>query len=364
LWNVSVVPAAYGANLSFFITGANSALGKIDTDKSDNSFVVELPAIRGLLCNDTDGGINYYTKGTLVLNNTEVRTDICLNSTRGALMPRNTEIGKGISLNSTRGTLMEYYCGFNTSADYLFFDCPHGCLDGACINASVLPDENYKKLAPSNLTATSISDSIIVLNWSDNSPNEEEFRIERFTDENGGWTEIARVSSNTEHYTDYGLKQRVNYYYRVFAYTSGNYLLNGEPSNLANATTFASSGNASNEGNKSNDEGAYLELLSPNGGEELAAGQIFNITWKQKGIHNISIGYSSQSLFEWIARGVESNASFERGAYLWNVKVAPWAIEKDIRLIIEGFNNSILYSDNSNGNFTIHNSTRTQSALK
>jgi hypothetical protein len=62
-------------------------------------------------CTDSDGGIDYYVKGTLKIGN-EAKTDQCL--------------------NSTKGTLMEYYCGSNTTTDYLLYDCPYGCLNGAC----------------------------------------------------------------------------------------------------------------------------------------------------------------------------------------------------------------------------------------
>ena len=77
---------------------------------------------------------------------------------------------------------------------------------------------NAAPVMPSNLTATSISQSRIDLAWSDNSNNEEGFRIQRSPTGKGSWTVIANVPSNTTSYSNTGLKSKTTYYYRVRAF--------------------------------------------------------------------------------------------------------------------------------------------------
>jgi subtilisin family serine protease len=79
---------------------------------------------------------------------------------------------------------------------------------------SVLPD------APSGLSATSVSSSVIKLSWTDNSDNESGFKIERKEGESGSFSEIATVAANSTSYNDSGLSTSTAYQYRVRAYNS------------------------------------------------------------------------------------------------------------------------------------------------
>lgn len=76
--------------------------------------------------------------------------------------------------------------------------------------------------APSNLTANVLSNTQVQLIWSDNSNNEDAFKIERKTGDLGEWQEIASVSSNTTNYTDTTVATHTKYYYRVRAYSDTN----------------------------------------------------------------------------------------------------------------------------------------------
>jgi hypothetical protein len=88
--------------------------------------------------------------------------------------------------------------------------------------------------APSDLTATAISKSQINLAWTDNSSNEDGFKIERST--NGtSWSQIATVGPNASNYSSTGLSANKLYYYRVRAY---NALGNSAYSNTASAKTL------------------------------------------------------------------------------------------------------------------------------
>ncbi len=90
--------------------------------------------------------------------------------------------------------------------------------------------------APSALSATAISSSQIDLSWTDNSPNESTFRIERST--NGTtFTEIATVGAGVTTYSSTGLNSNTIYYYRVRANNSAG---NSAYTNTASATTSPS----------------------------------------------------------------------------------------------------------------------------
>jgi uncharacterized protein (TIGR02145 family) len=89
--------------------------------------------------------------------------------------------------------------------------------------------------APSDLSASSVSDSELRLNWIDNTGYESGFRIER--DSGSGFTEIGTVSSDVTEYTDSGLTFAQNYDYRILAFTSA---INSDYSATVTATSCMS----------------------------------------------------------------------------------------------------------------------------
>lgn len=95
--------------------------------------------------------------------------------------------------------------------------------------------------APSGLTATAVSSSQINLAWTDNSANEDSFRIERKLSSDITYTQIASVSANTTTYSSTGLASSTLYIYRVRASNAGG---NSSYSNTASATTFPLAPNA------------------------------------------------------------------------------------------------------------------------
>jgi titin len=99
-------------------------------------------------------------------------------------------------------------------------------------NAQTLPDP---PIAPSNLSATTISNTQINLSWNDNSSNEDGFKIERKLGAAATYTEIVTVGANTTSYASLGLAPNSSYSYRVRAINAGG---TSAYSNVASATTF------------------------------------------------------------------------------------------------------------------------------
>lgn len=88
--------------------------------------------------------------------------------------------------------------------------------------------------APSGLTAAAVSPSRINLSWSDTTPNESGFKIERRAGA-GAWSQVATVGANVLSYANIGLAAGTAYTYRVRSF---NGVVDGAYSNEATATTL------------------------------------------------------------------------------------------------------------------------------
>jgi flagellar assembly factor FliW len=87
-------------------------------------------------------------------------------------------------------------------------------------------------VAPSVLNSNAISNSQINISWTDNSNNEDGFKIERKTTSSGTYTEIAQVGPNIAAYSNTGLTGGTEYCYRVRSYnTAGNSTYTNESCN-------------------------------------------------------------------------------------------------------------------------------------
>ncbi|MCB0616857.1 MAG: T9SS type A sorting domain-containing protein, partial [Phaeodactylibacter sp.] len=69
--------------------------------------------------------------------------------------------------------------------------------------------------APQQLSATALSETEALLEWTDISDNETAFLVERSQTFNGGYEEIASAGENVTTYEDTGLQPQTGYYYRV-----------------------------------------------------------------------------------------------------------------------------------------------------
>lgn len=75
---------------------------------------------------------------------------------------------------------------------------------------------------PTALSATALSSTSVQLSWTDNSNNEEGFKIERKQGEFGDYTLLTTVGPDVSSYTDNELSANNYYYYRVRSYNATN----------------------------------------------------------------------------------------------------------------------------------------------
>lgn len=112
--------------------------------------------------------------------------------------------------------------------------------DGAANSSEALVSittQNPSSIPP---TPTSLAVTVptasgtLILNWNSTASSEDGFKIERSSNGNNGWTQIATTGINVHTYTNSGLPSNTRYYYRVRAY---NRLGNSAYSNTANGRT-------------------------------------------------------------------------------------------------------------------------------
>ena len=114
-----------------------------------------------------------------------------------------------------------YIAGFTNSTDFPVqgpFIKPNPLVNEDCFVTRIY--EDLPPAAPENLRLTSVTDKEASLAWDDKSANESGFKIERKTGAGGTWNQIDTVGSNVTTYTNTGLSEATNYYYRVRAYNS------------------------------------------------------------------------------------------------------------------------------------------------
>ena len=90
--------------------------------------------------------------------------------------------------------------------------------------------------APTALNTAATGPSTVALAWTDNSDNENGFRVERSSD-GTNFTEVATVGVNQTTYGDSGLSSQATYYYRVRAANLYNTLSFSAYSNVSTVTT-------------------------------------------------------------------------------------------------------------------------------
>jgi len=86
------------------------------------------------------------------------------------------------------------------------------------VTVKIYSNDTVKPAAPEGLTVAAVSSSRMDLRWTDNSDNEETFKINRFW--KGSWKLIAEVGPNTTTFSDTLLPPRRFYSYKVAGRTT------------------------------------------------------------------------------------------------------------------------------------------------
>jgi len=89
--------------------------------------------------------------------------------------------------------------------------------------------------APSALAASAMDETTIQLDWTENSANETGYSVVRSLSSGSGFSEIDVLPGNTTAYTDNGLSEGTQYFYRIQAYNDNGY---STDSDEASATTL------------------------------------------------------------------------------------------------------------------------------
>jgi titin len=173
------------------------------------------------------GGFNAYSGGAISFTDVDQLRPIRLVSSCSNFA-QIAQVGAGIvnysNTGLATGTNYSYRVrGYNLGGDSSYSNT-------ATANTSTPP-----LAAPLNLAATTISTTEIDLTWTDNSGNEDGFKIERC--QGSGCTnfaEIDQVSAGVVSYSNTGLTSGATYIYRVRAFNAGG---NSAYSNTSSATT-------------------------------------------------------------------------------------------------------------------------------
>lgn len=106
---------------------------------------------------------------------------------------------------------------------------------GACGSSGGGGDSSQTiPIVPTSVVASTLSESGIRVTWTDNSDNEDGFRVERSLDPIVGFVEITDTSADVTMTDDNGLNADTTYYYRVASF---NDIGDSDYSNVANTTT-------------------------------------------------------------------------------------------------------------------------------
>jgi titin len=113
--------------------------------------------------------------------------------------------------------------GLSANTGYYYRVCAHnvnGFSGYASANATTdsPPPPPPAPQQPSGLTATGASTSQINLQWNDNGPNEDGFRVERSPNGSTGWSELATLGANATSHQDADLPEDTTFHYRVVAF--------------------------------------------------------------------------------------------------------------------------------------------------
>ncbi|MEI7984242.1 MAG: fibronectin type III domain-containing protein [Armatimonadota bacterium] len=134
----------------------------------------------------------------------------------GYRIERKTDISGWVQLadvQSTSGTYPD--TNLPHKAKFYYRVTAYADVDSNVSNTASATTLNEKPALPSGLGAQTLSSTEIKLTWSDNSDNEDSFKIERRLDGSSNWDEVKTTSPNATTWTDSGLTKKTKYYYHI-----------------------------------------------------------------------------------------------------------------------------------------------------
>ncbi|MBN1675798.1 MAG: lamin tail domain-containing protein [Kiritimatiellae bacterium] len=135
---------------------------------------------------------------------------------------------------------------------YFYYKIKAYNADGNSDYSNIAGDTTYEgpPAAPSGLGATPASTTRIDLGWTDNSGNEDGFKIERKPTSGSTWAQIATVGANISTHSDNALTPGTSYDYRVRAYNASGhsaYSATATATTALPAVQFAAAASAGSE---------------------------------------------------------------------------------------------------------------------
>lgn len=230
-------------------------------------------------------------------------------------------------------------------------------------NASATTLPPPPPVAPSGLTLTVLSGSQIKLTWTDNSPDETGFRIERAPDAGGvagAYTEIATVGVNVATFTNTGLAPTTTYWYRVRAYNAGGTsgytnessatTATGKPNAPTGLTATASSSTAialAWADNSTDETGFLVESAPDNGGVAGTYAQIASLGANVTSYSNTGLTASTTYWYRVRAAGLQ-NSDYSNEASATTLIAKPLAPSAFTATPVSGSEIDLTWTDNAN----------------
>src|SRR5437867_2380767 len=177
--------------------------------------------------------------------------------------------------------------------------------------------------APSGLTATATSSSTIDLGWIDNAINEVGQGIERSVGSNANYAFLTNVGANITAFTDTGLLDGIQYYYRLLAFNTGGSStysnqrsaitpLNS-PTSLTATAVSSTQVNLTWTDNSMSETGYLVERKETSNGNYAQIGSV------KKNVHNYTDTYNFRSGIRYYYRVRATNGTIYSG-----YSNAPW----------------------------------------
>jgi|GEM_PF-6615718 len=337
------IPTTQVPGSKYKISIWNSAEPEKGVDSSDDYFSI----IDNSTCTDSDGGKDYYEKGTVkrcfLGGECEEATDSCEQCT--GLLPVSVECF----------AVREYYCEGNQIKSEIY-KCPKNCVDGACITEE---EKSITVISPNGGENWVVGNSYTVQWKSVNLPEGAQDRIsislypEGYSPGDKVAVSLIGSAPNTGSYSaivpDDPSLPPGQYKIKVGYFPQGDAYGPGHTEDMSDDYfTIVESQESS------------LAVISPNGGETWYKGQTYPIRWDSSGIDRVNITlymYESNSYFKSVLIARDISAS--QGYYNWTIpQSASYLNYEKYKMVVFAWGTEFII-DQSDGYFKIVGETPT-----